>query len=87
VSVLRNEYVTGLLRRMGRYANGDTGIRRWISTGFKSADTLEAEATEKLIRINEERRLRGAKPLDIPEKDASKEDLDDLDSPKRVEKS
>ena len=47
-------------------ANTCAGIRRWISTGFKTAKQLEAEDTAKLIRINEERRLRGAKPLDLP---------------------
>ncbi|KAK5163740.1 uncharacterized protein LTR77_010413 [Saxophila tyrrhenica] len=41
-------------------------IRRWISTGFRTTKELEEEDTERLVRINEERRLRGAKPLDLP---------------------
>lgn len=54
-------------------ANICAGIRKWISTGFKSAKQLEAEETEKLMRINEVRSLRGAKPLDVPAMDAKKE--------------
>ena len=47
------------------------GIRRWISTGFKTAEQLDAEQAEQIMRINETRALRGAKPLDLPTKAAS----------------
>jgi len=53
---------------------GMLGIRRWISTGFKTSKQVEEEATAKLERINEERRMRGAKPLKVPgKKDAAAE--------------
>lgn len=40
-----------------------SSIRRWISTGFKTRHELDVEADEKLRRVNEERKARGAKPL------------------------
>ncbi|KAK3710094.1 Ski complex subunit Rec14 [Vermiconidia calcicola] len=43
-------------------------IRRWFGTNFKSAKELDAEEDARLDRINEERRLQGRKPLDVPKK-------------------
>jgi hypothetical protein len=45
------------------------GIRRWISTGFKTTKQLEAEDLEELKIVNEERRLRGEPPLKPPKKE------------------
>ena len=47
-----------------------SGIRRWFGTGFKSKQEVEAEEQEKLDEINEERRLKGKKPLKLPKKEA-----------------
>ena len=44
------------------------GIRRWFGTNFKSAKELDAEEDARLDRINEERRIQGRKPLDVPKK-------------------
>ncbi len=63
----------GVEVRVGWLMWCDVGIRRWISTGFKTTKQLEAADSERLDRINAERSLRGAKPLEGPEKKESDE--------------
>lgn len=53
---------------------GYPGIRRWFGTGFKSKQEVEAEERERLEEINEERRLKGKKPLQMPKKDGEAEE-------------
>ena len=50
------------------------GIRRWFGTGFKSKQEVEAEERERLEEINEERRVKGKKPLQMPKKEGEAEE-------------
>jgi hypothetical protein len=45
---------------------GVAGIRRWFGTGFKSREQVEKEEQQRLDEINEERRVKGKKPLEMP---------------------
>ena len=40
------------------------GIKRWFSNGFKAKDEIDAEKDARHQHLNEERRIRGQKPID-----------------------
>ncbi|KAK3673798.1 hypothetical protein LTR78_006352 [Recurvomyces mirabilis] len=49
-------------------------IKRWFSNGFKGKDELDAERDQRNQQINEERRIRGQKPIDwaVDEEDSAR---------------
>lgn len=49
------------------------GIKRWISTGFKSKHELDAEKDQQYEIYNEERRLKGKMPVDWKAEEAEAE--------------
>ena len=45
------------------------GIRRWFGTGFKSKEEVEKEEQQRRDEINEERRVKGKKPLETTKRE------------------
>lgn len=48
-------------------------MRRWFGNGFKSQLEVEVEEEQKFEDMNEDRRIRGLKPMERPKEKDKKE--------------